>query len=63
MKPDTTDKAIEQAVRRELARDPALDATHLDVTTRDSQARSRLTASCGRGLGARAHLPSPSGRR
>jgi osmotically-inducible protein OsmY len=35
MEPETTDKTIEEAVRRELAWDPAVTATHLDVTTRD----------------------------
>ena len=35
MKPGTTDKMIEEAVRRELEWDPAVGATHIDVTTRD----------------------------
>ncbi len=35
MKPETTDKTIEEAVRRELAWDPAVAATHVDVTARD----------------------------
>jgi osmotically-inducible protein OsmY len=35
MKPETTDKTIEEAVRRELEWDPAVSATHIDVTTRD----------------------------
>jgi osmotically-inducible protein OsmY len=35
MKPETTDKMIEEAVRRELEWDPAVGATHIDVTTRD----------------------------
>ena len=35
MKPKTTDKTIEEAVRRELEWDPAVSATHIDVTTRD----------------------------
>ena len=35
MKPETTDKTIEEAVRRELEWDPAVSATHIDVTARD----------------------------
>lgn len=35
MKPETTDTTIEQAVRRELEWDPAVSATHIDVTARD----------------------------
>jgi osmotically-inducible protein OsmY len=35
MKPETTDQTIEEAVRRELEWDPAVTATHIDVTARD----------------------------
>jgi osmotically-inducible protein OsmY len=35
MKPETTDRTIAQAVRRELEWDPAVTATHIEVTTHD----------------------------
>ena len=67
MKPETTDKTIEEAVRRELEWDPAVGATHIDVTARDGASPSRqrpdLRGAPRRGRGARADLRGPSGRR